>query len=286
MTPTKRLFADMDVRSKQFNPLGGSRTSKKRAMMNESHQINQSAFNDVLSLDTTSSISSITRISCPSETETTPNTTLHDESICTNILPKPALTGPDNAANDVPSATPDLFQSITVRATIDGALSTLTEQSLNTSKRTAQHIIKEYWKSTTPPGIVDYNRRLRPIHGTRSVNALMGHITPGVTVKPAGWGCYRCETGNGPFTTCIVHPYPTFAKNKGACTGCLFDGVGARCSLAENTRTETDGRQWRKDTTANVAAPMISLGGLTAFSTSAKRMSAGHEEETFEQFSV
>ncbi|KAI5285564.1 Cytochrome c oxidase subunit 6 [Ascosphaera aggregata] len=38
-------------------------------------------------------------------------------------------------------------------------------------------------------------------------------------------------------------------------------------------------------TTANVAAPLISLGGLTAFSTSAKKMS-GHEEETFEQFSV
>ncbi|KAI5292913.1 Cytochrome c oxidase subunit 6 [Ascosphaera acerosa] len=39
-------------------------------------------------------------------------------------------------------------------------------------------------------------------------------------------------------------------------------------------------------TTANVGAPLVSLGGLTAFSTSAKKMSGAHEEETFEQFSV
>ncbi|KZZ95117.1 Cytochrome c oxidase, subunit Va [Ascosphaera apis ARSEF 7405] len=37
---------------------------------------------------------------------------------------------------------------------------------------------------------------------------------------------------------------------------------------------------------ANVAAPMLSLGAAAAFSSSAKMLSGGHEDETFEQFSV
>lgn len=237
----------MQVTRKRLDSVDGVDGSEKRIKTDSINHFNHTSFDDDLNADAISSISSLASISSLSDDEVTPNTTFQDDSLCT-VDTKPASTGPANALNEKPRPINELPRLIMIHATVDGDTSIKTAQTLDTSKRTAQHILTKFWKTPYPPATVDYRKRCRRIHGTRCVNAVMGHIAPDSLVKAPGSGCYRCESGKGPFTTCVVHPYPTFARSVGACTGCLFDGVGARCSLAESTCHETSsGSQWRKD---------------------------------------
>ncbi|KAI5290132.1 hypothetical protein KEM52_000556 [Ascosphaera acerosa] len=116
-----------------------------------------------------------------------------------------------------------------VQFTVDGQPGGV--QRLDTSKRMARTIMREDWRSTVPPGKVDYRGHERKVSSQNCVNAIMAHLN--ARTKPKGWGCARCENNGNPFTSCRVST--VWAPN-GACTGCLHGGKGPSCSFVRRRR--------------------------------------------------